>query len=380
MLHGRCRVLGQRLLSSQAVDGIIPTLDALLLAERQPEELAKLRTAAESVGFFQVHRHGIRTTEYKAAAHQLFRLNQNHKTQFSMDRSPHYRGHSKLYSDVTNGNPDFKESFDYGLEHPLADAVAPYSQLHGANLMPPASEVGHNWESVVDSHLQSCRQLAKIILRALAVSIGLPQESFVSLIEPEPPSLPYAILRMNKYPANAAHETGIGAHCDYGLLTILLQDEEGAGHTGAGHTGAGHTGAGLQVKAATGRHWIDVPPQPDCLVVNIGEMLMLATNDLFLANIHRVINPSASAARHSTAVFIEPRLEATVSRQLVPGHKSPFEPRHDDLEFGTLVWELAGASLPNSEHQRCGDTKSIRCQGCARVVSCSCNRVGHSML
>jgi isopenicillin N synthase-like dioxygenase len=47
----------------------------------------------------------------------------------------------------------------------------------------------------------------------------------------------------------------VGEHTDYGLLTLLSQDDIG----------------GLQVKTPNG--WIDAPPIAHTLVVNIGDML-----------------------------------------------------------------------------------------------------------
>ena len=56
-----------------------------------------------------------------------------------------------------------------------------------------------------------------------------------------------------------------------GLITLLLQDDQG----------------GLQVE--TPRGWIDVPPRPDTFVINIGELLELASDGFLRATMHRVL-------------------------------------------------------------------------------------------
>ncbi|KAK8571893.1 hypothetical protein V6N12_027961 [Hibiscus sabdariffa] len=65
------------------------------------------------------------------------------------------------------------------------------------------------------------------------------------------------------YPACPQPESTMGTskHADNTFLTVLLQDHIG----------------GLQVLHEN--QWIDVPPVPGALVVNIGDLLQLITND-----------------------------------------------------------------------------------------------------
>ncbi|KAF4710585.1 hypothetical protein FOZ62_004390 [Perkinsus olseni] len=110
-------------------------------------------------------------------------------------------------------------------------------------------------------------------------------------------------LRMLHYPPGKGNQAsklpsgesiGIGAHRDYGLLTILLQDGSG----------------GLQVLSPEGAHWIDVPPNTDSdfFVVNVGDMMMQITEGLYKSNIHRVIRPeTCSNPRYSIPFFVEPQ-------------------------------------------------------------------------
>ncbi len=85
-------------------------------------------------------------------------------------------------------------------------------------------------------------------------------------------------------------------HTDYGLLTILAQDGTG----------------GLEVHAPDRASWIEVPPDPDVLVVNLGDMLERMTKGLYRSTPHRVRNNSG-VGRLSFLFFLDPSWDATVT-------------------------------------------------------------------
>ena len=90
-------------------------------------------------------------------------------------------------------------------------------------------------------------------LYGIALSLGLDSDYFHSRYTRRPTLL----FRIFHYPPSAANDArwGVGEHTDYGLLTLLAQDDAG----------------GLQVKTAHG--WLEAPPIPETLVCNIGDML-----------------------------------------------------------------------------------------------------------
>lgn len=67
---------------------------------------------------------------------------------------------------------------------------------------------------------------------------------------------------------------GCGAHCDYGVLTLLVTDGT----------------PGLQILKDDG--WHDVPPLPGTVVVNLGDMLERWTSGKYKSNMHRVSHGS----------------------------------------------------------------------------------------
>ena len=84
-------------------------------------------------------------------------------------------------------------------------------------------------------------------------------------------------------------------------MTLLLQDKQ----------------AGLQVQADDGG-WIDAPPVPGAFVVNIGEILEMASNGYLRANVHRVVSPPLGTDRLSVALFLGARHDATVPLLSLP--------------------------------------------------------------
>jgi isopenicillin N synthase-like dioxygenase len=105
---------------------------------------------------------------------------------------------------------------------------------------------------------------------------------------------PLILFRIFNYPPDAnsqAQSWGVGEHTDYGLLTILKQDDFG----------------GLQVKSKSG--WIDAPPVPNSFVCNIGDMLDRLTGGLYRSTPHRVKNRSGRD-RLSFPFFFDPNFNA----------------------------------------------------------------------
>ncbi len=84
---------------------------------------------------------------------------------------------------------------------------------------------------------------------------------------------------------------------------------------------------GLQAHNRAGE-WIEAPPIPGTLVVNIGDLLARWTNDLFRSTPHRVVNRSGRD-RYSLAVFYDPDFDADVSAIascLAPGEAPRYPP------------------------------------------------------
>src|SRR5277367_2328450 len=135
------------------------------------------------------------------------------------------------------------------------------------------------------------------LLRAFALSLGQP----VDALEPLYSDDPHHVVKLMRYPGlDDGAGQGVGAHKDSELITLLLQDEQG----------------GLQVESRQG--WIDVPPRAGTFVINIGELLELASDGFLRATMHRVVTPPAGIERISAAFFLGARLDAVVPLLQLP--------------------------------------------------------------
>ena len=266
--------------------------------------LADLRHAARDIGFFYLINHGVDDALQNAVqreAHRFFALTEAQKEQVAMIHSPHFRGYNRAASEITRGQPDWREQFDIGAERPallLSDSDPRWRRLQGPNLWPDALPTLKpallDWQRAMTS-------MALRLLRAFAEALQLPADAFDELYG----SKPNEHIKLIRYPGQHATQSaqGVGAHKDSGFLSFLLQDEQ----------------KGLQVEVAPGR-WIDAAPLAGSFVVNIGELLELATNGYLRATVHRVVSPPADRERLSIAFFLGAQLEANVPLYTLPPH------------------------------------------------------------
>jgi isopenicillin N synthase-like dioxygenase len=282
----------------------IPLLDLSRLEAGDPvrrDFLAELRTAARDVGFFYLGGHDVDADllrELMRVARRFFALPEADKLAIEMVHSPHFRGYNRVAWERTRGAPDWREQIDIGAERqalPRSADSPPWTRLQGPNqwpaTLPELRPLVLRWQ-------QACIDVLRRLLRAFALALGQAEGALLPLYGNEP----HHLTKLIRYPGRDTTESdqGVGAHKDADLLTLLLQDPVG----------------GLQVE--TGRGWVDVEPRPGTFVVNIGELLELASDGYLRATLHRVVAPPPGIERVSIAFFLGARLEATVPLLQLP--------------------------------------------------------------
>jgi isopenicillin N synthase-like dioxygenase len=282
----------------------IPQLDLSRFDAGESEReafLAELRTAAHDVGFFYLVGHDIASDlldDLMDLSRRFFSLPEADKLAIEMVNSPHFRGYTRVASELTRGRQDWREQIDIGAERPavtLSRDHPPWRRLQGPNQWPSALP---GLRPVVLQWQAAATQVLGRVLRAFAIALGQTQDVFDPIYRDEP----HVLVKLIRYPGRDATggDQGVGAHKDAGLLSLVLQDEQ----------------AGLQVETAGG--WVDVHPRPGSLVVNIGELLELASDGYLRATLHRVVTPPAGQQRYSAAFFLGARLDSVVPLLQLP--------------------------------------------------------------
>ena len=268
--------------------------------------------AAARDGFFYVSGHGVADDVIRAldaASRAFFALSEAEKAEIAMPKAgAAWRGWFPLGGELTSGLPDQKEGIYFGEElAPKDPRVAAGWPMHGANLWParPAA-----LRPAVETYMSGTVRAAEAILRGVSLALGLPADHFAKSFL----TRPTVLFRIFRYPPAEPGGWGVGEHTDYGLLTLLAQDENG----------------GLQVRADEG--WLEAPPVPGTLVCNIGDMLERLSGGRFVSAPHRVLNRSGRA-RLSFPLFYDPDFEAVMTPVVPPvdiGHRN--RPRWDQAD------------------------------------------------
>ena len=285
-------------MSNSASPGI-PIIDVSPLVTGSGDQNAtatEIRKACTTQGFFYVVRHGVSEAlqeRLEALSHRFFALDEKTKLTIRMELGGKaWRGYFPLGDELTSGEPDLKEGLYFGAElgpdDPRVQAGVP---LHGSNLFPEAlPELG----DTVLEYMAAMTNLGHALMCGIARSLGLAPEYFHDRYMADPLTL----FRIFHYPhvepdPDAEKPWGVGEHTDYGVLTILKQDDAG----------------GLEVRSES--RWIDAPPVANAFVCNIGDMLDRLTRGYYRSTPHRVRNTSGRS-RLSFPFFFDPNFDAAI--------------------------------------------------------------------
>ena len=319
----------------------VPLIDISGFAEG--DRVARKRIAAavadavESIGFFAIAGHRVpdalmRATQARLAA--FFDLPDAAKAEYAGTANSKNRGYLPFGRDFVSASvggvapPDWRETFGFGrFDMPNDDPYYAHptaAYAYQPNILP--SEVEGLARTARDYYaaLEDLNALLLAIFEcALDLEAGFLQRHF---------DRHASILRAINYPEQdalpAEGQLRCGAHTDFGSHTLLMVDD---------------APGGLQVRDLSGR-WVDVSPPPGTFVVNIGDLLMTWTNDRWLSNFHRVVNPPPDSAgrtrRQSVAFFVQPNYDAVI--ECIESCRDPGDPpKHPPV----VAWQYRHAKL-----------------------------------
>jgi isopenicillin N synthase-like dioxygenase len=263
----------------------IPVIDIGALYEARA--LRAIDEACRDWGFFQVTHHGIDDVVLRDlfdAAHAFFEQPTAVKRRISRTEDNPWGFFDR---ELTKQTRDWKEVYDFG-------------PGDGQLLVPQWPAALPAFEPAVRRYYARCERLAERLLGAISFNLGMPAEGLAQGFGQAQTSF----VRLNYYPACPVPSAptdrtppvdgylGVNHHTDAGALTILLQDDR----------------AGLEV-FRDGR-WYLIDTLRDALVINIGDIVQVWSNDRYKAALHRVV-VSSDGRRYSAPFFYNPSYETT---------------------------------------------------------------------
>ena len=257
---------------------------------------ADIERACRHNGFFYIAGHGVDDElqrQLEESSRRFFAQDLETKMEIAMEHGGRaWRGYFPVGAELTSGKADVKEGIYFGAElQPDHPRVKDGTPLHGANLFPRNIP---ELRTAVLAYMDAMTRLGHAVMEGIALSLGLPASYFSDRYTREPLTL----FRIFNYPGDPT-AWGVGEHTDYGLLTILKQDDTG----------------GLEVKSGGG--WIPAPPIPGAFLCNIGDMLDRMTAGQYKSTPHRVQNV-ARRDRLSFPFFFDPNFDARIAPIVKP--------------------------------------------------------------
>ncbi|QZS57940.1 isopenicillin N synthase family oxygenase [Rhodococcus opacus] len=234
-------------------------------------------------------------------AREFFALPDDSKQSIAMLNSPHFRGYNRVGGELTNGETDWREQIDIGPERQPIPGADGYLRLQGPNQWPADLP---DLEKTIEALDAALTDVGMRLLRHWAASLDADPAIFDDAFAHAPATLIKVVRYPERPSADHTGEQGVGAHKDSGVLTMLLL-EPGS--------------SGLQVETEDG-DWIDAPARAGSFVVNIGELLEVATGGYLRATRHRVLTPAGAPERLSVPYFLNPALDTTVPTIELPPH------------------------------------------------------------
>ena len=268
-----------------------------------------IHAACRDCGFFQIVGHGI--SEYTLAAlrremRAFFALPLAAKRAIARTAENPWGFYDR---ELTKQTRDWKQVYDFG-------------PADGHAIVPQLPRELPRFAPVIARFYAACDALAFELVEVIAGNLGMPPGALDACFRPQHTSF----LRLNFYPRcpAPAHPTdrepardghlGVNPHTDSGALTLLLQDEQ----------------PGLEV--LNGDEWHLVEPRRDALVVNIGDIVQVWSNDRYKAALHRGL-VAADAERFSAPFFFNPAY-STQYAPLPSTVDAEHQPRYRPIGWG----------------------------------------------
>ena len=260
------------------------------------EFVAELGDAFHNVGFVGVKNHGVPQDlidNFFNASKTYFSQPVSVKRKYEIQNLAGQRGYTSFGREHAKQSQvaDLKEFFQFGQyissDHPLKEEYPDNPYVEDVPEFSDYAKQLYKQFEVAGGHL----------LRAIALHLNLEENYFEDKIEDG-----NSILRSIHYPPITEEpDSAIRAeqHEDINLITLLV----------------GASAGGLQLLNADDE-WLDIIPEENEIVINVGDMLQRLTNNYLKSTTHRVVNPPKESwhiPRLSIPFFLHPKSNMDLS-------------------------------------------------------------------
>lgn len=305
---------------------------------------AAMDDACRRVGFIQIVGHGIPPSVVdglSTAIDEFFELPMDVKQQACPPRPSVNRGYTApkaerlSYSLGVASPADLFEAFNVGSSASEFPDLDLDRETYAENIWPVGLD---DFEQQVNTWFCRAGALARTMTSIFAAALGVERDHFAEFTDHS-----IDVLRINNYRVPdddllEPDQLGMGAHTDYGIVTVLWADPV----------------PGLQILRPDGT-WHSVLPRPGALLINLGDLLSRWTNDRWLSTMHRVVPPTDAdghlTRRRSAAYFHDGNADAVIST-LAPCLDSTGASSYADVTVGDHLAQKLGGSrgLALNEH------------------------------
>ncbi len=279
---------------------VIPVVDLSAFTGGTPEEktnfVKNLGGAFHTIGFVGVKGHGIPKELVEAfyrVSKSFFALDTHEKRKYEVPGGAGQRGYTSFGKEHAKQSqvPDLKEFFQFG-QYLEEDEYARYDYPRNVSV-----DALPEFNTIAKQLYRVFEEKGGYLLSAIALYLGLDENYFDQKINKG-----NSILRTIHYPpitSEPASAIRAEQHEDINLITLLV----------------GASAGGLQLLNTRGE-WLDIQPEEDEIVINVGDMLQRLTNNYLKSTTHRVVNPPRSqwhVPRLSLPFFLHPRNDMSLA-------------------------------------------------------------------
>ncbi|CAI2173753.1 20263_t:CDS:2, partial [Funneliformis geosporum] len=292
----------------------LPVIDLSAFTTNLNSQVAKLETARQiheacrDVGFFYLTGHNVPQDiidKVLKLGYEFFHLPEEEKIKYSIANEDYARGYQRLGENVTKYQKDWHEALDFYRPiprmHPLVLNNLP---LRGENQWP---ENPAEFRSIFNEYINFMLRLGVQVMSAIALGLGLEEDFFEKFLNES-----FWVMRVIGYPDLRSDST------------------KGA----------------LQVQRKDGT-WINAEPIQGALVVNIGDMLNVWSNNVYQSTLHRVIHQGDNY-RVSVPFFYEPNFDAKIE-PLEPCLKLDPVRHHEPVVYGEHLLKKVSTNFEVTE-------------------------------